>query len=209
MSHALVARMSARSACSTCELVGDRLFTDVPEVYWFTLPKMLAALRWAASGGRPSFDFVFRTNTSSYVDISKLQAVSRRMPSTGCYAGYVGTRPVDGSPYVSGAGVLLSWDVVCEVASSSGPWSWGVTDDLALGEHLRTVGIAPIPLPRVSVDSVAAVQALSEDELGAAFHFRCRSDDKDRADAAIMAAVHERIRALAMSRTNNSVSRPQ
>lgn len=186
----LFAAVSARTAAAGARLDGDRLWTRVPEAYPFLLAKLVAALRWALAAER--FDFVYRTNTSSYVNLARLQEVAAELPRSGCYAGFLGNPPATGPPFVKGAAILLSRDVAALVAGHDA-WSWGAVDDAALGAFLASRGIEPIPLPRVLVRGPGDVEALAGDELRAAPHVRCKSHGGARTDAATMAAIHARV----------------
>jgi hypothetical protein len=188
----LFAALARRSAAAPSTLVGDRLLTRVPDAYAFTLPKLLAALRWAASGAAGAFDYVYRTNTSSYVNLARLREVAAGLPADGCYAGFLGRPPAEGPPFVKGAGLLLGRDLV-EAVAANDRWGWGAVDDAALGAFLAARGVEPIPLPRVLVHDPAEVAALSDEELRAAPHFRCKSRGATRSDALTMAAIHARV----------------
>ena len=190
----LVERISRRSSRRPAVLDGDRLLTRVPDVYKFALPKMISALRWATAPGMPRFDFVYRTNTSSYISLTRLQDVAANMPRRDCYAGFLGLHPTRGYHFASGSGMLLSWDVASRVGSTLTGLNWEKIDDEALGELLDTAEITVKPLPRTSVQDVDEVELLPGDELRTAFHFRCKSPSEPRTDAAIMLAIHARDR---------------
>jgi hypothetical protein len=187
-------RISERTAGGGSRLIEDRLLTRVPEAYAFTLPKLVAALRWATSGAVGPFDYVFRTNTSSYVNVERLRAAAAAMPRDGCYAGWIGRPPASGPPFVKGAGVLLSWDLARVIASRTAGWSWPTTDDAAIGRFLAELGVTPIPMPRVLVREPEDVDALSDEELRSAVHFRCKSHAARRTDHLAMLAIHSRLR---------------
>jgi len=171
---------------------GDRLWTDVPETYWFTLPKTVSALRWATVAGEPRFDYVYRTNASSYIRLRTLQEVANEMPRTGCYAGFLGRHPLTECSFVSGSGALMSWDVASEVGTCR-TWDWGVVDDVAMGEHMNAIGIRPLALPRVTLADPSAAESLTDEGLRGNFHFRCKSGEGLRADAAVMHTLHARL----------------
>lgn len=188
--RAAVAWISERSAGRPCRVAGDRLYCDVPEVYMLTLPKLLAALRAGVAGAWGEFDYVYRTNTSSYVNLDRLQAVAAALPRAGCYAGWIVKRPLDGLPFVTGAGILMSRDVARRF-SERRDWNWGTIDDGALGEAAAGMGLAPIRLERVLVRDVEAARRLTAEELQAAFSFRCKSTN--RRDHEVMLAIHRRL----------------
>lgn len=194
----LTRSLSARAAGAHCELLGDQLWTRVPEVYWFLLPKLIAALRWATTA-LPPFDYVYRPNVSSYVDLARLRETASRMPRQACYAGYPGRPPAEGPTFASGAGILMSWDVAVSVAQYRG-WRWGAIDDVAVGECCADLGIGLVPLPRVDLTDPQSAELITDDELRSVFHFRCKSGgDALRSDVATMVRLHQRIEKLRSS----------
>lgn len=189
-----VSRVSERTAAAPCTLVGDRLSCRVPEVYALTLPKLLAALRFAASGALGDFDYVYRTNTSAYVNLRRLQAVAAELPSTRCYAGWIVERKSDGLPFVTGGGILMSRDVV-QLFAERTSWNWGTIDDGALGEAAVDLGLAPVRLERVLVRGADDVASLTEDVLRQTVVFRCKTHTARRTDQEAMLALHARLAA--------------
>jgi hypothetical protein len=191
----LVPVLSRHSVEAEIELRGDRLLTRVPEAHRFTLAKLLSALRWATAPGMPRFDYVYRTNSSSYLALPRLQEVIASLPKTGCYAGFIGKIPSTQLEFASGSGVLMSWDVATEAGATVEGWNWNLVDDAALGTMLAARGIHPRPLSRVNLEGAEEVEALSEEVLLDAFHFRCKAsgDDGLRGDVEIMRALHDRL----------------
>lgn len=191
--ESLVARLSKHAAGVPATLRGDRLTTHVPDAHKFTTSKLVSALRWATASERQRFDFIYRTNTSSYVTLPRLQEVAAAMPQNGCYAGFIGQHPSKTCSFASGSGMLLSWDVAALAAGEPTGWNWGMIDDAALGDFLAKRGIEPTPLPRVAAHDLRDIESLPGEELRQAFHFRCKSLSGLREDAAIMQAIHARL----------------
>ena len=188
--------LAVRSARAGAELRGDRLHTRVPEAYRYTLPKLLAALRSAASGALGEFDYVYRANTSTYLVLDRLQREAAALPRERCYAGYLGKPPASGPPFVKGSGILLSRDLVTRVAETTDPWPWGDVDDAALGRAMAAWGIAPIPMGRVLVWHPGDVAGLSDEVLRTGVQFRCKSHEGTRNDDVTMRALHARLGAV-------------
>lgn len=76
---------------------------DCPDEYEMMHWKFKCALDFV---NYHNYDFIFRTNSCSYIDKRKLQAIAEKLPKTGCYAGW------DNGGYVSGAGIWFSPDVL-------------------------------------------------------------------------------------------------
>lgn len=77
-----------------------------------------------------NYDFVFRTNSCSYIDKSKLFAIAEGLPRTGCYAGW------DNGGYVSGAGIWFSPDVLDILKTELTDAPHGA-EDVLIGDILR------------------------------------------------------------------------
>jgi hypothetical protein len=182
-----VSWLSRTTAARPCELSGDRLVCDVPEAYRFTLPKLLAALRFAV---REDFDFVYRTNTSTYLNLEALQSAADALPRERCYGGWIIRRRSDGLPFASGGGMLMSRDIVESLAARD-DWNWGTTDDAAVGEAAVAMGVEPIQLDRVRVRDAASAEMLTAEQLRTTFNYRCKTADRNDQDA--MVAIHHRL----------------
>jgi hypothetical protein len=123
------------------------------------------------------FDFVFRTNSSSYVDGPLLLKHIRELPSGDVYGGVLGAAPQ--GPFASGAGILLSKSLVEKVVAEAASWRHGLIDDVALSELIRERISTPIEITNLSrvqfrtLDEVRnAPQKLFDDE----YHFRCKTN---------------------------------
>lgn len=165
---------------------GDRLETGVPESYLNTNPKTIAGLRHLLATQR--FDYVFRTNTSSYVNLSMLEEFVQSLPSDGFYGGFIGER--DGLRFASGTCTLMSRDLVQHVVNDP-KWEYGVIDDVALGRCMSRAGVTVQPLARVDVTSRAEAAALGAEVLQSAFVVRCKNPGAREDDIAAMLRVHK------------------
>ncbi len=133
-----------------------------------------------------SFDLVFRTNCSSYVDLPNLEAyASAHARPTRFYAGDVITH--GSTRFASGSGYFLSRDLLEQVVRRRAAWDHSVLDDVALGALLAREGVAPETAPRRDYRSRGEVRDVDLSQ----FHFRCRTDSWGRIDdARIMIALH-------------------
>lgn len=162
--------------------VGDVVHTAVPETYGTVTPKTVAAFAHVLA--TEEFDFLLRTNTSTYIDRRRLLDLADGLPRRQYWGGFIGTS--SGTSYTSGAGTLLSRDLVVE--SLLDAWDWALLDDVALGRVLRKRGHEPQPLPRPEYTSVEQVAEIDPN----ACMWRCKSEPA-RDDAAIMRAVHREL----------------
>jgi hypothetical protein len=130
------------------ERAGDRFLTRVPESYVNTNAKLRATLRYLLVQER--FDFLLRTNTTSYVERRRLRSLVSALPRSGYFGGFVGQK--HGVPYAMGTGILISRDVV-EAAAADPHWEFDLVDDVAFGHSMRRVGIEPQFIPRIELSS--------------------------------------------------------
>ena len=167
-----------------------------PEAKVLLAPKLHLALRWLLRNS--DFEVLFRTNSSTYVNVDALRRESAELPTTDRYAGVVGLEEFGAItlPYAAGMGIHLSRDVVERVVRSRLLLST-VVDDVALGLACRTLGYTVTPARRGDAHSLAQAQALPEHELHEVAFIRCKSELErgQRADEeiAIMRHLHARL----------------
>lgn len=77
-----------------------------------------------------NYDFIFRTNSCSYIRKDKLHKIAETLPRTGCYAGW------DNGGYVSGAGIWFSPDVLDILHAELTDTPHGA-EDVLIGDILR------------------------------------------------------------------------
>jgi hypothetical protein len=137
------------------------------------------------------FDLVFRTNCSTYIDLTNLQAyVDRNAAGSGFYAGK--GRSQDSIDFASGTGIFLSRDLVQLAVDRKDDWDHSYLDDVALGKLLHQFGVERQFAPVVVVRSVRDAKKADLSE----FHFRCYTHaEGPRVDAEIMRAIHSRYEA--------------
>lgn len=165
---------------------GDRLMTGVPETYLNTNPKNIAGLRHLLA--TQDFDYIFRTNTSSYVNLAALDEYVQGLPATGYYAGFIGES--GGTRFASGTCTLMSHDVV-EMAVNDAGWEFGLIDDVAMGRSMARAGVSVQPLKRVDVLTPEDLEALTAEDLNGSFVVRCKSLGGREHDVEAMHRVHQ------------------
>jgi hypothetical protein len=173
----LAGRLCCRSRSTT---VGDVIQTDVPETYAMVTTKLFATLTHVLA--TEQFDYLFRTNTSTYVDRRRLVEFAEGLPRSGFWGGFLGSS--DGITFTSGAGTLMSRD--CVVKAINADWDWSVIDDVALGGVMQALEISPEPIKRPVLESTEEATNADLD----AFMWRCKGVD-ERNDVSIMIALHD------------------
>ena len=174
--------------------VGDRLHIDAPEAYVTIGVKTHAAMRYVFE--HHHFDFLFRTNTSSYVNLGRLAELVTQLPRAGIYAGVpMATR--SGEIFLSGAGILMSHDVVGKVALDTN-LDFSAPDDVAIARSATLSGVAMTRLGRIDLESLDQIDQITPEELRTAFHYRCKVRGDRSQDIVLMRKLHDRLPAQEM-----------
>lgn len=151
------------------------LFFQIPEDWSLIGLKTLSAFRYVLENYE--FEFLFRTNTSSFVDLPRLLDHLNDKPKTGLYAGVIGT-VFQNDKFASGAGILMSRDVVERICLDGENWKHGLIDDIAIGElvaKLSEPSIDVISLPRLDLNSLDLVHRTDPELIKKSIHLRCKS----------------------------------
>ena len=121
---------------------------------------------------KEDWDFIFRTNSSSYIDKKRLVKFARSLPSEKCYCG------IDGDGFASGAGYFISRDcaklLINSIQEKLDLW---MIEDVYTGQLLAKEGISVTPGAQ-RVDYYWGEDPSKR--LDPAYHFRCKSNTEDR-----------------------------
>ena len=130
------------------------------------------------------FDFLLRTNISSYIHKYNLMSWLSDKPRQNFYSGVIGE--YSGIRYVSGAGIFMSKDVVEKTIERANSIDTSLVDDVAIGKLLSDTNI----IPALRVDLHCEHQNLNFDT--SSFHFRCKCESNRKVDSLVMRAIHDR-----------------
>jgi hypothetical protein len=128
------------------------------------------------------WDYIFRTNSSSYIDKENLLKFAENLPSEKCYCGYPWLH------YISGAGMFLSRDVV-NILLNSNYFNGEVEyEDMYIGDILRDNNIPAAPIFKRAV--------LDEDDYGDSdtYHYRCKSWMDRQIDFVRFDEIHKKVK---------------
>jgi hypothetical protein len=135
------------------------------------------------------FDYIFRTNVSSYLDLKGLQRFLEDKPRSGFYAGVVGNH--QGINFASGCGYFISRDLVIKVLRNRDLWDHNLIDDVSLGKLLTEELYVDIQqVRRIDLNSTDMNFDKIRDSRLTTFHYRCKSVDP-RTTIQIMKTLHE------------------
>jgi hypothetical protein len=123
------------------------------------------------------FDYVLRTNLSSFYVLPQLIKFLKTLPRRGCYCGALGESY--GMTFASGAGFILSMDLVKLVIENQNelfeiPIFY---DDLAFGIFFDRYKINPINAPRANFESLKEWQDQKDQISEEHFHIRVKCGD--------------------------------
>jgi hypothetical protein len=152
------------------------IITESPEDWSLIGLKTILALKYLLENYE--FDFLFRTNTSSYLDVPSLLDFLETKPKENFYAGVVSS-VLGNTRFASGAGILVSRDIVQRICDNSEVWKHGLVDDAAFAElvaNLQDPSVELVDLPRLDFDSLGAAKSTKPEIIKDYFHFRCKAD---------------------------------
>ena len=152
-----------------------QIITQTPEDWSLIGLKTTIAFRHVLENY--DFDYLFRTNTSSYVDVPKLKNFLEGKPEKNLYAGVIG-KVFGKLKFASGAGILLSRDVVERICEKENEWKHGLVDDIAIADivsSLQSPSVEISELPRLDLATLEQAESATSEQILENFHFRCKS----------------------------------
>jgi len=117
-------------------IVGNNILTDVPESLINCGNKSIEAFKLISN---MDFDFILRTNSSSYIDKNLLKLHLENKPKNNFYSGILGNH--FGIPFCSGSGFIISKDLVHLLIDNEEKLDFSLIDDVCFGEFLSSNGI--------------------------------------------------------------------
>lgn len=138
------------------------------------------------------FDYIFRTNVSSYVNIKKYLEFLNDKPKQNFFSGVIGNH--NGQPFASGAGYTLSRDLVELAVNKQNEYnhSFGGSDDVGLATLLTSNGITITPADRQIFEYPNDI--VKNINLNY-FHYRCKSihnmSTRHKTDVQMMHIIHQ------------------
>jgi hypothetical protein len=175
--------------------VNDCLYFNSKTGWGEILTNTLSAIAYALE--HVEFDFIVRTNTSSYWNVFATERLLAKLEKSGLYAGNV-TNHLQAT-YVEGDGIILSKDVAKKLVDHSHEIDASVIDDVAIGRILSTIGINPVDIPRPWVRSLFDIRDPRLVPLNEIHTFRCKTEKfllkkSIRLDVRVMRLLHKIIK---------------
>lgn len=161
------------------EIDGNIIKTNVPESLVNCGHKTIKAFELLKN---LDYDYIFRTNSSSYVDKQLLKNYLEDKPRNNFYSGVIGNH--HGIIFASGSGFIVSKNVVDLVLLKKEYWEHRFIDDVALGLLLRHLSVNPVPAPRFDI------QAVNNSTPTNYYHYRIKTSNRHQ-DCDYMKAIFE------------------
>lgn len=155
------------------------------DLYYLMAHKLKLALEYVKDW---EYDFIFRTNSSSYCQKNKLKEFSQTLPTEKLYSGWEFIDSEDfGGGCISGAGIWLSRDTAEILRNEIDP-NKELEEDVYIGRILRKHGIE-------AIDDKSRIDWPEEDkDIHTAYHIRFKGPHGNRyRDADDMRFVHRKI----------------
>jgi len=132
------------------------------------------------------FDFIFRTNMSSVVDLNKLTSLLNNYKND--YSGVIGY--YNNIKFASGAGMLFSKKLCKYLIINKANLDYNFLDDVAIGLFLQLVNININPLTRFETYNYENnMQLISKEMIKDYYHFRCKSDKDNNKTLLMMETI--------------------
>jgi hypothetical protein len=128
------------------------------------------------------FDFIFRTNMSSVLDLNKLYNLLNN--NIQC-AGVIGD--CKGQKFVSGAGILMRKDICQKLIQTKNSLNYNILDDVSIGRFLTSNNINLIPLTRFEAYNYENnISMLKKENINNYYHFRCKCENNSNKTIELM-----------------------
>ncbi len=203
----------ADNTISTIKQIDDRIYIPISETFENTWPKTLLALQYVAEK-YPNVEYVFRSNTSSYVHLKLLRqwiGMVQRPNDENLFSGYVAkfgeekfcTNPPENEPFISGSGYLINRPTLQWLCSNGiqEPTKTNRWDDGELGAQLAKTPTAWIDAPRYAFEE--SRPETDADKIPITFHYRCKAEDRKQ-DVYNMLLLHKKFSRLSNPLLKNS-----
>lgn len=159
------------------KITGDTLFVETDTASKNLGYKLLLALDWC--NRNIEYDFIFRTNTSSFVNTAELENfISNHLINKEyVYCGLPLVRDYKDSEkkinFLSGAGIILNKKTVNFILDKKKNWDHSEWEDVSLGKLLEENGISFIRGRRQDIENNFYNNIIDKTN----YHYRCRLDN--------------------------------
>jgi hypothetical protein len=129
-------------------VINNDIVVDSVQGWDEILPNTISAMQYLYKN--VDFDFLVRTNQSTYWNLTKLEKLLTTLPTRKLYAGH--NMFVNDMHFVSGSGIILSRDLVDQIIESQDQIDSELIDDVSIGRFMESIKVQPISIPRPSIN---------------------------------------------------------
>lgn len=157
-------------------LIERDLYVDASDDALGMGDKTIKSFEWMLEN--TDFEYLFRTNTSSYFSYSNLLSYIEKNfgDKKYVYAGKIHTtNDSSGNSvnFASGSGYILNRNTVKKIVENQKHWEHEYWDDVSLGLLLRKLNLKPIDAQRFDIEGNPYKQKIDINQ----YHYRCRIDN--------------------------------
>ena len=148
----------------------NNLYLDTSKNFIDIGEKTYNAFEWCNTN--LAFDFLFRTNSSSYIDVYNLIEFVNQNSNNIKYSGSEATAYLRESNYkfASGSGYFVSKETIENILLNKDLWDFSLPDDVGLGDLLKKLGIKNFIFKKNEIERFP----LFNDVDYTLFHTRCK-----------------------------------
>jgi hypothetical protein len=141
---------------------------------------------------RTKADFLYISNTSSYINLIKLEELIQTFPLSKVYGGT--TETFDDIHYQSGANRILSRDLVEKLVLNFSLWDFSYVEDVSMGKLLLDEEKNSVLIPRQIFSTKEHIDLADVVEMRNTVQFRLKSGNlNSRNDVELMHCIHEKL----------------
>lgn len=156
-------------------LVGHRVEQDLPVSTFLSGYRTLRGFEWALHYS--DFDYLVRITSTCLINEPALMRFIGDLPKNRAYAGQKMDFLGISHPFMSGAALVLSRDVVTGVIAQQHKYRFDMREDVALGRLIGESDLADwIPMDRLDLATVRSAELVALDELESAPIIRCKAE---------------------------------
>lgn len=169
--------------------IESTVLIHLPEAYSLIGLKTIIFLEYVLKNYE--FEYLYRTNVSSYVDLGALSTVVNGLDhKTPIYGGVEGF--AEEISFASGSGYLIDRETLKLIVSHKSKWDNFEIDDVALGKIVQNeLNLTITNFERSDIPSASQVNS-KKIGISGVFHYRCKANNPSET-ITIMKHIHERL----------------
>lgn len=167
-------------------LVDDTIYVKIEDTLDTVYEKLMMTLRFLSPDFH-KYNFLYRTNLSSFVDFEKYIEFCKTLPETNCCAAVIGNH--GGILFPSGSGFTLSIDLAKRFVDETPPAVY--LDDVSVGSALTKWGVQYIRTNRADYNEDGMWYRLVDNET--IFHYRAKTNNRQNDYNAISHQIRLRL----------------